>query len=179
MVRLRATRKVLDRLPMVPSRELGDSGTALGDWYVNRLVIARRPLLLLVSSASLLPMVEPARLVQQLPSRLPALVEGRLLRLGVPPVIVRAEVRAMNPVLIDRTSDRSVLGILTDFGRSLPYHLTRGEWSSEELARAEEQLGETPCHASRSDAVWPNRRASELLWRHWSSNLISDHPLPE
>ena len=169
MVRLRATRKVLDRLPVVPNCEPGDSVTALGDWYVNRVVIARRPLLLLVSSASLLPIVEPARQVQQLPSRLPALVERRLLRLGVPPAIVRAEVSAMDPVLVDRTSDRSVLGILTDFGRTLPYHLTRGEWSPEELAWVEEQLGETPCHASRRNAVWPNRRASELLWRRWSS----------
>ena len=83
----------------------------------------------------------------------------------------------MDPVLVDRTSDRSVLGILTDFGQTLPYHLTWGEWSPEELAAVEEQLGETPCQASRRDTVWPNRRASELLLRRWSSSRTGLHPV--
>jgi len=30
----------------------GTSDTALGDWYVNRLIVDRQPLLLLVSAAS-------------------------------------------------------------------------------------------------------------------------------
>lgn len=54
MVVLRATRKLLAILPGTrppPAR----SDTAPGDWYVNRLVVDRRPLLLLVSGSSLLP----------------------------------------------------------------------------------------------------------------------------
>ena len=179
MVRLIATRKVLERLATTPTREPGDSGTALGDWYVNRVVVNRHPLLVLVSSASLLPIVEPARHVQQLPSRLPTLVEGRLHRLGVMQQLIQTEVSAMDPVLVDKTSDRSVLGILTEFCRMLPYYLPQGQWSSEELARVADRLGETPCHAGRRNSVWPNQRANELLWRHWSSILALDRTLPK
>jgi hypothetical protein len=60
MVILRPTKKLTALLPAaqaVPVR----SDTALGDWYVNRIVVDRQPLLLLVSSTSLLPMIVPAR----------------------------------------------------------------------------------------------------------------------
>lgn len=65
MVVLRATRKLLASLPVTtppPAR----SDTALGDWYVDRLVVDRRPLLLLASVSSLLPIVVPAREVRRL-----------------------------------------------------------------------------------------------------------------
>ena len=81
MVILRATLKVLHSLPK-PTATSNTSDTALGDWYVNRVVVDRRPLLLLVSSKSLLPMLEPARDVRGLPGRLDLLVAGRLQRLG-------------------------------------------------------------------------------------------------
>ena len=49
MVLLRATQKVLRSLP--PSvNDAATSGNALGDWYVNRIVIDRRSLLLIISS---------------------------------------------------------------------------------------------------------------------------------
>jgi len=54
MVILRPTRKLRSLLPAAPVSRPGD--TALGDWYVNRLVVGRQPLLLLVSSTSLLPL---------------------------------------------------------------------------------------------------------------------------
>ena len=77
MVILRPTRKLNSLLPateVIPT----SSDTALGDWYVNRVVVDRQPLLLLVSSTSLLPMLIPAQNVRGLPARLAALVEARL-----------------------------------------------------------------------------------------------------
>jgi hypothetical protein len=53
VVVLRATQKVLRSLPQSEG-ELGASSNALGDWYVNRLVIDRQPLLLLSGSVRLL-----------------------------------------------------------------------------------------------------------------------------
>ncbi len=73
LVVLRATRKVLKSLPQI-ERDGVASDNALGDWYVNRLVIDRRPLLLLVSSASRLAIVTPAREVKTLPDRLATIV---------------------------------------------------------------------------------------------------------
>ena len=53
MVVLRRTRK-LERILSVSASLPTQSDTALGDWYVNRLTVDRRPLLLLVSSHGLL-----------------------------------------------------------------------------------------------------------------------------
>src|SRR3954470_303707 len=110
MVILRPTRKLHSLLP--PVLVSAQSDTALGDWYVNRLVVDRQPLLLLVSSASLLSILLPARDVRNLPDRLAGLVDARLRRLGLDARAVAAEHQAMNPVAIGPTADRSVVGIM-------------------------------------------------------------------
>src|SRR3990172_4233493 len=78
MVVIRPTRKLRSTLPV--TQMVGTSDTALGDWYVNRLVVDRQPLLLLVSSASLLPMLVRARDVRELPRHLEDIVARRLAR---------------------------------------------------------------------------------------------------
>ena len=76
------------------------------------------------------------------------------------------------PVHVGPTEDRSVLGILTDFCRTLPYYLPSGGWGELELLEAERKLAETPSFSSRKleDTVWPAREAVAVLWRHWSSD---------
>lgn len=170
MTTLRATKKVLTRLP-APTADADDADdTALGAWYVNRFVVDRQPLLLIISATSLLPILTPARDVRRLPDRLPAIVEQRLQRIDIDPALIDAEIRAMSPVLVGPTKDRSVLGILKDFGQALAYYLPPG-WGESELRRAERKLARTPCFSSRreADTVWPDRKAPELIWRHWSS----------
>src|SRR5947207_1663508 len=81
MVALRRTQKLAAALPL-PNAASCESDTALGDWYVNRLTVDRRPLLLLVSSRALLPVLIPARYVSGLPLRLADIVGARLHRLG-------------------------------------------------------------------------------------------------
>src|SRR5688572_957118 len=115
MVVLRPTRKLHALLP--PAKTAPVSDTALGDWYVNRLVVARRPLLLLVSSTSLFPILTPAQDVRGLPQRLANLVETRLRRYDVDPVAIVEELKAMAPTVIAAAGDRSVLGTMTDFAR--------------------------------------------------------------
>lgn len=66
MVVLRPTRKLQKLLPVETKGEPQSDG-ALGDWYVNRFVVDRRPLLMIVSSASLLAAIEPARDIRTLP----------------------------------------------------------------------------------------------------------------
>jgi len=168
MVILRPTRKLRSLLPttdVVPS----GSDTALGDWYVNRLVVHRQPLLLLVSSTSLLPMLAPARDVRGLPDRLAALVESRLKRCGVGDRAIAAEREAIAPVLIAPTVDRSVLGIMVDFAKAIPYQLRPGLWDEATLHSVEERLAETPCHAGRAfdRVIFPERKAPDLLRAKW------------
>lgn len=172
MVILRPTRKLHSALP-VSEIEPTKSDTALGEWYVNRVVVDRLPLLLLVSSASLLPMIIPAREVRTLPTRLVQLVDARLRRLGLDQQIIMAETRAMDTVAICPTKDRSVLGIMVDFAKGIPYYLEPGRWDEASLAQVEDRLAETPCHAGqRSERViFPDKKAPELLTRRWLANL--------
>jgi len=149
---------------MAPAR----SDTALGDWCVNRIVVDRQPLLLLVSSASLLAVLSPARDVRRLPERLAALVGARLKRLGIDDRAVDAETRAMAPVVVAPPVDRSVLGIMVDYAKLVPYYLGPGRWGDETLPWAEERLAENPCFASRPfDCVIPKLKTPELLRAKW------------
>src|SRR5215468_7751037 len=99
MVILRPTQKLRSVLPSTGVASM-NSDTALGDWYVNRIVVHRQPVLLLVSSSSLLPMLLPARDVRGLPSRLAGLVRARLRRCSVEVRAVEAEIQAITTVLI-------------------------------------------------------------------------------
>jgi hypothetical protein len=171
MVVLRPTRKILRSLPISGPAPLR-SDTALGDWYVNRLVVDSRPLLLFVSAASLLPMLVPARDVRGLPSRLADLVEARLRRCGIANRTIELEKRAMSPVTIGATMDRSVLGIMVDFAKSIPYYLEPGRWDDATLQFVEAKLAETPCYAGRSGAqtVFPEEKAPALLRARWEAH---------
>lgn len=167
MVTLRPTRKLQSTLP--PSTDaLGSVDTALGDWYVNRLVVDRQPLLLLISATSLLPILIQARDVRRLPHRLPEIVATRLHRLGVSAPIIDAECRAMHPVLVGPTTDRSVVGIMVDFAKGVPYYLDAG-WDDRSLAFVEHRLAETPCHVGKASdrVVSPDVKAPELLTTKW------------
>jgi hypothetical protein len=168
MVILRPTRKLQRVLPV--SRSVAaESTTALGDWYVNRIVVDRRPLLILVSSTSLLSILAPARDVSSLPNRIADLVAARLRRHGVASELIDAEIDAMSPVVIAPTIDRSVVGFMVDFAVTVPYHLERGSWDETTLPFVEAKLARTPCHAShrRSEVLWPDRKAHELLAARW------------
>lgn len=168
MVVLRATQKVLRRL-VISDTEGPASTTALGDWYVSRLVVDRQPLLLAISSLSYLPILTPARELVTLPRRLPELVATRLRRLGVNSRLIDSEIAAMRPVVVGPTCDRSVLGILVDFSKSIPYHLPVAAWDLTSLPFVEMQLAKTPCHATRrfEEVIFPDKKARALLEEGW------------
>jgi hypothetical protein len=168
MVILRPTKKLSSLLPTVEAVPLCDD-TALGDWYVNRIVIDRKPLLLLVSSLSLLPMLLPARDVRGLPGRLGELVAARLQKCGIDARAIDAEQQGMRPVVIGRTVDRSVLGIMVDFAKAVPYYLEPGQWNEGTLEFAEGCLAATPYHSARSAdrVIFPEKKAPELLRSKW------------
>ena len=170
MVVLRRTQKLAAALP-ISTPLSADSTTALGDWYVNRLTVDKRPLLLLVSERSLLPLLIPARDVASLPDRLPDLVAARLRRLGIPPSVVHAEIASMRPVRVGPTANRSVVGIMVDFAKGVPFHLEVGAWDDTTLPFVEAQLAETPCHAGGrfEDVIFPDRKAPELLLARWGA----------
>ena len=171
MVVLRATQKVLQTLRQ-SARDSDVSDTALGDWYVNRIVVDRQPLLLLVSSKSLLSIISPARDVKTLPERLAGIVEDRLRRLGVSASVVASEVEATGAVSVGKTLDRSITGQLVDFAKALPHYLPADGWDATTLRVAEERLAETPCRASRrfDEVIFPRETAIRLLESTWPAS---------
>lgn len=168
MVILRATQKLLRHL-LSSIVDPAVSDTALGDWYVNRLVVDRRPLLLFVSSRSLLSILTPARDIPMLPDRLPVLVHERLRRFGITEHLIGCELNAMQPVWIGKTMDRSVLGVLVEFAKTIPTYLPKGNWTEADLRLAEDRLAETPCHAGRrfEEVIFPDRDVPRLLQSTW------------
>lgn len=168
MVVIRPTRKLRTALPV--TQKAGISDTALGDWYVNRLVVDRQPLLLLVSSTSLLPILVRARDVRELPVYIGDIVAHRLARLGVALSLIDAERRAITPVHIAATVDRSVLGIMVDFAKGVPYYLEAGPWDATALGVVEDRLAETPCHAGKpsDQVIFPETKAPALLTAKWA-----------
>ena len=168
MVVLRATQKLAKLLP--PSTDpAAASDTALGDWYVNRLTVDRQPLLLLVSARSLLAIVAPARDVRGLPERLPGLVATRLKRLGIPAQLIAAERAAMAPVVVTKTIDRSVVGIMVDYAKMIPDYLPVAGWDATTLPFVEVMLEGNPCHAGGPEAavILPDRATPRLLSDRW------------
>jgi hypothetical protein len=161
----------LQRALPVSLATAAESTTALGDWYVNRIVVDRRPLLILVSSTSLLSILTPARDVGSLPNCIAELVAGRLRRERIAPELVEAEVDAMSPVLLAPTVDRSIVGFMVEFAFVVPYHLGRDSWDETTLPLVEGKLARIPCHASprRSEVLWPDRKAAELLAARWGA----------
>lgn len=169
MVLLRATAKVLRYLPK-PEAQEKESDTALGDWYVNRIVVDRKPLLVLVSSKSFLLVVLRAQEVRSLPERLPELVAGRLRRLrGVSRGQEEAERATMTPVKVAKTADRSVVGILVDYGTHVPYHLDPGPVDDTSLQLTEERLERIPWNVTQKgkEVVFPAEKTVKLLQERW------------
>jgi hypothetical protein len=171
MTALRATQKVLRQLPTMASETPSPDRSALGDWYVTRTTVARRPLLVLISARGYLPIVVPARDVRRLPSRLPQLVVDRMARVGIPAAQRAAEADAMDPITVAPTASRSVTGILVDFVRCLPSYLPEAGWGETDLRYAEDRLAEMPCHAGGPDAgvVFPLRDVARLLTARWGA----------
>lgn len=106
--------------------------------------------------------------MRRLPSRLAAVVSARLRRGGIEEAVIGAEIKAMQPVAVGGTVDRSVLGILVDFTRSVP--VEAGHWDETSLETVEDRLAETPCYASGPDGrvIFPDRKAPEALRAKWA-----------
>jgi hypothetical protein len=153
-------------LPPVTAAD-AESDSALGDWYVSRLVVARRPLLLLISSRSLLPILTDARNVRMLPDRLASLVGYRLYWLGIATALIDREVAAMERVIVRPTSNRSVVGSLVDFEKAVPFRFDPGNWPAT-LVAVEAKLAETPCRTSAgTDVIFPMEATVALLQSVW------------
>jgi hypothetical protein len=156
-----------------PGSDDGASTNALGDWFVNRLVVDRKPLLILVSAATLFPILDPAKNVRSLPERLTDIVRDRLGRLAIPSPVVESEAEATRSVVVGKTNNRSVVGTMIDFAKAVPFYLPEGGlWGRNELRVAEEKLAYTPCRCSSRSTVWPDQEVVRALMERWTEATV-------
>ena len=168
MVVLRVRHRLAQVLP--PAAEVPrDSDTALGDWYVHQVTVGSESLALLVSSRSLLAMLVPAAGLPELPQRLAALVAVRLKRLDISARLIAPERQAMRPVVVAKTADRSVVGIMVDYAKMIPRYLPTGGWDVTTLPFVEAQLQDNPCHSygRAENIIFPRRAVPRLLADRW------------
>ena len=164
MVVLRATHQV-QKLLRVAVDEAAVSEGVLGDWYVKRFVVDRRPLLMMMSAVSLFPIITPARDVRSLPKRLGGVVSDRLKRIGVDDTLVLREVATMTSVAVGGTKNRSVMGSLVDFCKLTALTLPINGWDEGSLLEVEAFLQGTPCRCGRPgyQVIFPGDRTRQLL----------------
>ncbi len=77
----------------------------------------------------------------------------------------------MAPVVIGRTVDRSVLGIMVDFAKAIPFYVQPGPLDEATLWFVEARLAETPCYAGRrfEETVFPDKKVLDLLRAKWGT----------
>lgn len=161
MIVLRCTAKLLKRLKIEkePLKNPGPSNTALGDWYANVVYVERQPLVLTVSEKSLLPLLIPARDLDQLPGHLMRTLIERLQKMELPETVIRQEIARMDPFSYGKTANRSVLGTMNEFASMLKYaSRSHPDWG---LVDMMDWLGDTPC--SPLGYQFPSEKAEELL----------------
>ena len=145
MVVLRCTQKLSRRLKVAPALESVQSSTRLGDWFANLFYLGRQPLIIFVSSKTLLPVILPARNMRAVADQLRIGLGGHLQRLGVPRQAIERELFEMAQHAFAPTNSRSVLGTMNDFVGSLQFvakYYPERPWTAESL---EDELVETPC----------------------------------
>jgi len=156
MVRVRCTKRVLDRFRLEPSAELSPSTTKLGDWYANLLNVGRQRWVLCVSERTLLPALLPAR-KECFPGGLANAVGELLTALCVSSEVAHDEVREMQAIAVDRTRSRQVLGVMNDFSLSAELALRDGRPPLEVAL----QVAKTPVKPLGYDC--PRQLVSELF----------------
>lgn len=122
---LRYTKKILDRIRPVVPEIIPRSTTGLGDWYATLLFTRPTQLVLLVSEASRLPILMPARELSSLAERLPNAVGSVLKALKLPDKLIARELAEMSEVVFAPTASRSLLGSLNDFAFMAKWALER------------------------------------------------------
>jgi hypothetical protein len=158
MIVIRATQRLLKNSGIKPAAEAPETTAALGDWFSTSMVLpGRRPVVLYVSSATLLAVLVPGRAIHTtLPgfrNRLPALLD----RLGLPGEWIDHVIGEAAEHVIARTNSRRMLGIMNDIVATVPYH------PDESLDELELRLADTPYSAPESPGyIFPRTALANL-----------------
>lgn len=154
-----ATKKLLDRIKPELTAS-GDCTTRLGNWYATAL-LWRPQVALFVNERTLIPVFVPLAPVATLAQRFPQHLAQVLTRHGIAASFIEAELQQMQTRAYSKTANRSVVGIMKEFGYLADGY--RHYIETSDLLDLSLKLAQTPCYASRKDAHWPDKALQELL----------------
>ncbi|MBC6451287.1 DUF6933 domain-containing protein [Actinokineospora xionganensis] len=160
MLIVRATKKLL-RLagpPTAPDHERGT--TLLGPWYATALFWRPR-VVLLVNETTLLPVLMPLAPAATLTARIAEQVTTVLTAHDTPTAILDQELRHMQACQLGTTTNRSVVGVMTEFARLAEIHHDADP--AMKLVELSLRLAVTPCGPLYSRNISPNRELAATL----------------
>jgi hypothetical protein len=157
---IHATRKLLDRVkqPVVLAVE---PATELGNWYATAL-FWKPQVALFVNERTFLPVLAPLAPAATLADRFPESLRGVLDRLGVDPRFVDAEIRAMGSAGYAKTVNRSVVGMMNEFGFLADVY-RHDPGLGEDLVRLAVRLAGTPVGPLAKRHGFPDRELRALV----------------
>jgi hypothetical protein len=150
---LHGTRKLLER-GGGPGEQSAASTTQLGAWYATAL-FWRPQAALFVNEARLLPVLVPLAPATGVVARF-RLALGDLLAVhGRDRAFIEQELAEMKDHVLDKTTNRSVVGVMNEFGNLAEYH--RASKAAIDLERISVLLAGTPCGPLYETHITPDR----------------------
>lgn len=117
-----------------------------------------------VNEATLVPVLVPLAPVKSLADRFPKHLEAVLSALATDPRFVAAEIAARTDAQWAKTSNRSVVGMLNEFG--FLAEVDRSQERSEDLVSLAVRLVGTPCGPLYRRHSFPDRELAALVATH-------------
>lgn len=156
------TRKFLERVSAPPGAEVRHPTTVLGDWYATVLFWKPQAALFL-NESTLLPVLLPFAPADTVIDRFPAALATVLRRHGVGEPFIEAECAAMADHRVAKTTNRSAVGMLTEFA------FLGGAYAESEdvvdLVELSLWLARTPCGPLESGQGSPDRELAAHIAR--------------
>lgn len=161
MLVVHATKKLLDRLGGPTVEPTTRSTTVLGSWYAT-VLFWRPQVALLVNERTLLPLLMPlapaATLLERLPSWLAATFDAH----GVPRTFIEAELARAESIGLAKTSNRSVLGVMSEFAQLASWHKATVR-SDDDLVDIALELAQVPTSPLYKRHVSPDRELAAVV----------------
>lgn len=167
---IHCTKKLLDRVKPPARSTPSKPTTYLGNWYATAL-FWRPQVALLVNERTLLPVLMPLAPATELAKRFSEHLSSVLLAHGAPHGLIEHELAAMHNFQYDKTANRSLVGMLTQFS-----YLAEGyrDHRSADLRWLSLKLSETPCSPLYKSSISPDRELRRLIETEWAVTAAND-----
>lgn len=160
---IHATKKLLDRVKQRIESPV-EPATALGNWYATAM-FWKPQVALFVNERTFLPVLVPLAPAATLAERFPESLRSVLDRLGVDPRFVDAEIRSMGSVGYAKTANRSLVGMMNEFGFLADVYRQDPEFG-EDLVALAVRLAGTPVGPLTKRHGFPDRELLALVETH-------------